>query len=122
MVLAAIFDPAGSVSGWSEADRLYSPSGRVIGWVRAGGVYSLAGMHVGWLERGHFRDDRGCVVAWTPLALGGPRKPATQHDSCPASPAKAPVHPSYSRRMARIPFLPSWSSESWKSYLVDSAP
>ena len=116
-MLDAIYDPEGAVSGWYQADRLYSAHGSMIGWLRAGAVYSLAGSHVGWLERGQFRDDRGCVVAWTPNALGGPRKPGARLSSRPTDLGKAPTLPSFSRRMSRIPFTASWSSESWETFL-----
>lgn len=113
MVLTAIFDPMGTLSGWSEADRLYSPHGDVTGWLRGGAVYSIDGEHVGWYERGQFRDDRGCVVGWTRPALGGPSKPATRVTVSPAELGSAPAYPCFSRRMGRIPFSASWSSESW---------
>jgi hypothetical protein len=117
MALCAIYDSEGAVSGWSEADRLYSAGGSFVGWLRAGAVYSLAGSHVGWLERGHFRDDRGCVVGWTRDALGSPGKPAATDARCPDTLASPPTLPSLSRRMSRIPFSSTWSTESWESYL-----
>jgi hypothetical protein len=117
IALSEIYDPDGLVSGWTEADRLYSAPGTMIGWLRAGAVYSLAGNHVGWLDRGQFRDNRGCVVAWTPSALGGPRKPVASRASRPVTLGTAPAHPSFSRRMSRIPFSSSWSSDSWESFL-----